>query len=73
MKLNINTRIYVAKKFLNENFNELMITIARIFQFFRNFFKNFIIRKNDRAFEQNEKQNLILKFHQTQAVHDFIR
>ena len=74
MKINTADRIFDAKKFLQENPEKTMIIVSRIFHFSRNTLQNSINRETVTAsLNRDDGHNKILKDHQTQTVHGFIR
>ena len=78
MKMDTVARISEAKKFLSENPDEVIATVARFFQFSDSTLRRSIARKAETAMQfiksrQMRGQNKILKEHQIAALHKFIR
>ena len=75
MELDTATRISEAKKFLTENSHEAIATVARMFDLPDSTLRRSINRETHQRVESKASggQNKILKEHQIEAVHGFIR
>ena len=74
--MNTADRIFDAKKFLQKNPEKTMITVFRIFHFSRSTLQSSINREKTAtatSLNRGGDHNKILKNHQTQIVHEFIR